>query len=149
MIQNGSDFLVSSGENRCFGRCYAPVFFGWNMDDEAAEFVLTLLHSSTVTHLMHLSTDSFSAHKALGRYYEDIIGLVDDFAEAYQGRYNKIKKYATEYHSATDPEKYLKSMQNFVDEAREHLPQDSEIQNIIDEISQLIDSTLYKLKFLD
>jgi hypothetical protein len=29
------------------------------------------------------------------------------------------------------------------------LPQDSEIQNIIDEITELIDSTLYKLKFLD
>jgi hypothetical protein len=40
-------------------------------------------------------------------------------------------------------------MQQFVDEAREDLPQESEIQNIIDEISQLIDSTLYKLKFLD
>jgi hypothetical protein len=40
-------------------------------------------------------------------------------------------------------------MQKFVDDAREDLPQDSEIQNIIDEISQLIDRTLYKLKFLD
>lgn len=119
------------------------------MDDDAAEFIAALLHSSTVAHFMHLSTDSFSAHKALGRYYTNIIDLVDDFAEAYQGRYNKIKKYPDEFHSGTDPVKYLKSMQQFVDEAREDLPQESEIQNIIDEISQLIDSTLYKLKFLD
>jgi hypothetical protein len=119
------------------------------MDDDAAEFIATLLHSSTVTHFMHLSTDSYSAHKALGHYYEDIIELADDFAEAYQGRYNKIKKYPSEFHASTDPVKYLKTMQKFVDDAREDLPQDSEIQNIIDEITQLIDSTLYKLKFLN
>jgi DNA-binding ferritin-like protein len=119
------------------------------MDDDAAEFIAALLHSSTMAHFMHLSTDSYSAHKALGKYYENIVGLVDDFAEAYQGRYNKIKTYPDEFHAGKDPVKYLKSMQEFVDEAREDLPQDAEIQNIIDEISQLIDSTLYRLKFLD
>ena len=119
------------------------------MNDDAAEFIAALLHSSTVAHFMHLSTDSYSAHKALGGYYEKIIGLADDFAEAYQGRYEKIKNYPDEFHSGKDPVKYLKSIQSFVDDARKDLPQDSEIQNIIDEISQLIDSTLYKLKFLD
>jgi DNA-binding ferritin-like protein len=119
------------------------------MDDDAAEFIAALLHSSTVAHFMHLSTDSFSAHKALRHYYEDIIELADDFAEAYQGRYNKIKTYPEEFHSGKEPVKYLKSVQSFVDEARKDLPQDSEIQNIIDEICQLIDRTLYKLKFLD
>ena len=119
------------------------------MDDNAAEFIAALLHSSTVAHFMHLSTDSYSAHKALGHYYGKIIDLTDDFAEAYQGRYSKIKKYPDEFHAGKNPVEYLKSMQKFVDEAREHLPTDSEIQNIIDEISQLIDSTLYKLKFLD
>jgi DNA-binding ferritin-like protein len=119
------------------------------MDDDAAEFIAALLHSSTVAHFMHLSTDSFSAHKALRHYYEDIIELADDFAEAYQGRYNKIKTYPEEFHSGKEPVKYLKSVLAFVDEARKDLPQDSEIQNIIDEICQLIDRTLYKLKFLD
>lgn len=132
------------------GLC-GPLFLHYDgqMNEDAAEFIATLLHSSTVAHFMHLSTDSYAAHKALGHYYEKIIDLADDFAEAYQGRYNKIKKYPEEFHTAADPEKYLKSMQGFVDEARTDLPQDSEIQNIIDEISQLIDSTLYKLKFLD
>jgi predicted nucleic acid-binding protein len=119
------------------------------MDDDAAEFIAALLHSSTVTHFMHLSTDSYSAHKALRKYYDKIIDLTDDFAEAYQGRYNKIKAYPEEFHMSKDPVKYLKTMQQFVDESRDDLPQDSEIQNIIDEISQLIDSTLYRLKFLD
>jgi DNA-binding ferritin-like protein len=118
------------------------------MENDSAEFIAALLHSSTVTHFMHLSTDSYAQHKALETYYTGIIDLVDSFAEAFQGRYKKIKKYPSEFHSATDPVKYLESMLKFVDEAREDLPTDSELQNIVDEIVSLIDSTLYKLKFL-
>jgi hypothetical protein len=39
-------------------------------------------------------------------------------------------------------------LKNFVNDARQDLPQESQIQNIVDEIAQLIDSTLYKLRFL-
>ena len=41
-------------------------------------------------------------------------------------------------------------LKDYVDEERhkEGIPQDSEIQNLLDEISALIDSTLYKLRFL-
>jgi hypothetical protein len=42
----------------------------------------------------------------------------------------------------------MESLQSFVTEARQDLPQDSELQNIIDEIADLINSTTYKLKFL-
>jgi DNA-binding ferritin-like protein len=118
------------------------------MNDDAAEFVAQLLHSSTITHFMHLSTDSYSQHKALGKFYEQIIDLTDRFAEAYQGRYEKIKNYPSDFHSATEPVTYLKKLQRFVDESRKDLPDDTTIQNIIDEIVELIDSTLYKLKFL-
>jgi hypothetical protein len=46
------------------------------------------------------------------------------------------------------PLKYLTSLSKYVEDERKKLPQDSELQNIIDEIAQLIDSTIYKLKFL-
>ena len=42
----------------------------------------------------------------------------------------------------------LLQLQDYVDHERKELSQRSEIQNIIDEISDLIDSTLYKLRFL-
>jgi DNA-binding ferritin-like protein len=119
------------------------------MENDASEFIAALLHSSTVTHFMHLSTDSYSEHKALGKYYVEIIDLADDFAEAFQGKYEKIKKYPEEFHNAKNPVKYLESLSEFVKEAREDLPQDSELQNIIDEIASLIDKTLYRLKFLN
>jgi hypothetical protein len=42
----------------------------------------------------------------------------------------------------------MMSLSKYVEYERKKLPQDSELQNIIDEIAQLIDSTIYKLKFL-
>lgn len=115
-------------------------------NDDIADFVATLLHSGTVTHFMHLQTTDFAVHKALGKYYPQIIDLVDDFAEAYQGCYaTRIKNYPETFHNAKDPVKYITDMRNFVDKNRKSMPDETQLQNIIDEIAQLIDSTLYRL----
>jgi DNA-binding ferritin-like protein len=118
------------------------------MNDNMAMFAATMLHSATNTHFFHWSTDSFSKHMALGTYYDEIVGLVDDLVEAYMGCYNKIVTFPSVYHQPKEAVKYLESLKNFVDDARKDLPQETQLQNIIDEIAQLIDSTLYKLKNL-
>jgi len=97
---------------------------------------------------MHLSTHSFSVHEALNTYYHEIIDLVDEYAEAFMGRYGQIKKWPQEFHNAKDPVEYLNSLKDFVEDARKELPQDTELQNLVDEIADLINSTLYKLRFL-
>jgi DNA-binding ferritin-like protein len=107
-----------------------------------------MLHSATNTHFFHWSTDSYSKHKALAKYYDSIIDLTDTFAESYMGKYGKFTSFPSVYHQPKDPIRYMESLQSFVAEARQDLPQDSELQNIIDEISDLINSTTYKLKFL-
>lgn len=109
---------------------------------DIAAFVAFLLRSSVDTHFMHWETANFSAHTALGEFYEAIVEKTDDLAEAYMGRYEKLD------FGAGDPTEYLSKMKQFVEESRQHLPQDSELQNLVDEIAQQIDSTLYKLRFL-
>jgi hypothetical protein len=64
------------------------------------------------------------------------------------GCYEQITKFPSVYHQPKEAVKYMESLKNFVDDARKDLPQETQIQNIIDEIAQLIDSTLYKLRFL-
>jgi hypothetical protein len=113
-----------------------------------AMFAATMLHSATNTHFFHWSTDSFSKHMALGSYYDEIVPLVDDLVEAYMGCYEQIKTFPSVYHQPKETVKYLESLKSFVDDARQDLPQESQIQNIVDEIAQLIDSTCYKLKYL-
>jgi len=117
-------------------------------NESAAAFVSVLFHSATVTHFMHLQTKSFAQHMALGEYYDAIVELADKWAEAYQGCYDIITGYPKDFHLATDPVKYLTQIKDFVDDIRKDLPSESQLQNIVDEIADQIDSTLYKLRFL-
>lgn len=111
----------------------------------AASFILTLLHSATNAHLMHFQTKSFSMHKTLQEFYENIVGIVDDYTEAYQGLFGIIENYPEGYHPMEEPIKYFEQLSKFVETYRKELPQKTELQNIIDEMAQLIDSTIYKL----
>lgn len=117
--------------------------------EKCALFAATLLHSATNTHFFHWMTDSFSKHMALGEYYEEIVGLVDEFVEAYMGKYEKITQFPSVYHQPKEPVSYINSLIRFVEDARKDLPQYSELQNLIDEIADLLNSTAYKLRFLD
>ena len=113
--------------------------------ENCALFAATLLHSATNTHFFHWSTDSYAKHIALNEYYDGIVELTDNFVEAYMGKYEKITSFPSAYHQPKDPVKYLKSLQAFVEAARVDLPQDSELQNLVDEIADLINTTTYKL----
>ena len=120
-------------------------------DDPVMQFVQCLLHSVTNAHILHFQTPSFSEHMALGTFYGEIGDHVDDFVEAFQGKYGLLTNYKAEYQlPPSEPVEYLNYLKDEVASLRREpkFPQDSELQNITDEIAQLIDSTLYKLRFL-
>jgi hypothetical protein len=116
--------------------------------DKCAEFVLYLFHAVTNTHLLHLGTRSFSVHMALGEYYNALNDLVDTFAEAYQGKFGLIEGYPNTYALPPEPLQYLVGISDFIKQTRADLPQDSELQNLVDEIASLTDGTIYKIRFL-
>ena len=110
-----------------------------------------LLHSVTGAHILHLQSRSYSEHQALGAYYSEVGDLVDAFIEAYQGKYSIIDNYPAEYVSpAAGAIAYLQYLEAEVETLRRAngFPQDSELQNEVDNIANLINSTLYKLRFL-
>jgi hypothetical protein len=120
-------------------------------NNKFAEMVSLLLHSQTQVHTLHLQTDSYSEHKALQKYYEGIDGLVDGLVESFQGKYGIIggyKSYDFEAYKSTDTTiKYLQELCGKVEDLRDCC-EDSYIQNQIDTVCELINSTLYKLRFL-
>jgi hypothetical protein len=122
-----------------------------NYEKPVAQFVAVLLHSGTVTHMQHLATKSYAQHVALGEFYTSIIELADTYAEAYSGAYEQIpiSAYSNDFSVTKDPETYLKMIKRYVDAHRKDLPDDTALQNIVDEIVGQIDSTLYKLRFLN
>ena len=106
-----------------------------------------LMNSRTQAHAFHLTTSSFAEHKALQAYYEGIVPLLDAWAEAYMGKYGRLRRVSLNKRFIKDPTKaraYFKSLLSRVKAIR--LPRgDSYLKNIQDEITALIRSTLYML----
>lgn len=119
-------------------------------NDPVMQFTMCLLHSVTNGHILHLTTTSYSEHKALEAYYTEIGDLVDDFIEAFQGKYGLLTNFTTNYELPISALEYMRYLSKEVETLRvaDGFPEDSELQNITDEIAQLIDSTIYKIRFL-
>lgn len=115
------------------------------------EMISKLFHSQTQSHIFHLQTKSHSEHKALQKFYEEIEGLIDGIVESYQGKYGIITGYESYdivgYQNNSQVIKYFEGLEKDVEELRESI-EDSFLQNEIDNVVKLINTTLYKLKFL-
>jgi hypothetical protein len=118
---------------------------------KAADFVGHLFLARDVAHSVHLNTRSYAKHKALGSFYDKVVDLADDFAEAYQGRHGLIGPISLM--SAKKNGNIVEFLEDSLSEIEANRykvceEKDSAIQNIIDEIVALYLSTLYKLKHL-
>lgn len=110
-----------------------------------------LLHSRNQVHVFHLQTKSFAEHKALNDYYDDVVDIIDGLVESYQGKYDLLTSYESykilNYESNEQLLKYFKELESNVEVNRKTI-KDSYLQNQIDNAVELINSTIYKLKFL-
>ena len=112
----------------------------------AAEFFKALLDAVTTGHLLHLQSRSYSQHQALGTFYEELTDLADGLIEAYQGKYGIVTDYPMGPSQPNgDPIAFITQLSDYVRTTRAAVASDSELQNDIDTIQSLIDSTLYKL----
>lgn len=112
----------------------------------ASKFVGMLMSSRNQAHAFHLTTNSFAEHKALQAYYEGIVPLVDAWAEAYMGRYGRLKRIAFNKKTVKNPKLsklYFKNLLRRITASK--LPRDSYLKNIQDEIVALVRGTLYML----
>lgn len=117
----------------------------------AGDYIALLFLARDLAHRAHLRTRSYAEHMALGAFYEGIIPLADDFAEAYQGRYNElldIPLIDNEFEGEIAD--ILEQQLELISAGREKICPRSEsaLHNIIDEAVALYQSTLYKLRFL-
>jgi len=116
-----------------------------------SEMISLMMHSQTQVHVFHLQTKTYSEHKALQKYYEGVDGIVDGLVESYQGKYGIIESYKSydlvSYKSTENTIKYLQDLCKKIEGLRDCC-KDSYIQNQIDTVCELINSTLYKLRFL-
>jgi hypothetical protein len=89
---------------------------------------------------------------ALNAYYDSIVPLIDGIVESYQGRYGILTGYSNfnlmEYKGNNQTIAYLEKLCDAVYQVHETI-EDSYLQNQLDTITELIKSTIYKLKNLN
>ena len=112
-----------------------------------------LLESVTVLHKAHLKVTgegSYAAHKAMGEFYEEIGDLADGLIEGYQGLTESLLDLgpgeSPSFKTAKECVSYLNSIYKKVD-AVQAVCTYSEINNDLDNVKSLINSTKYKLIF--
>lgn len=118
---------------------------------KCCDFLGMFFLARDVTHSVHLNTRSYAKHKALQKFYENIIDLADTFAEAYQGRHGLIGAISLQSSKkTTNVTEFLQDQLEEIEANRYKVcdKDDSPLQNLIDGIIELYLSTLYKLKFL-
>jgi hypothetical protein len=113
----------------------------------AVGLVQKMFEARQVVHNLHLKTKSFAEHKALGGFYEEILGRVDEFVETYQGQYGIMQDCEFQVKSVDSAVEYLEDCAKLFSVGRDSL-KDSHLKNTMDEVISLTYRTLYKLKFL-
>jgi DNA-binding ferritin-like protein len=121
--------------------------------NEFVQLISTLTASRTQAHIFHWQVEgvgSDAAHRALGAYYDEIVDLIDGLVEGFQGRYGIQRSYTSPATFKEDGQflTYFEALSKYVETIRTKIPQDSYIQNEIDTVVKLIETTKYKLKFL-
>jgi hypothetical protein len=114
-----------------------------------------LFEAREMAHIYHLQVrgdeGSYAAHMALGSFYEDVLDLIDDLIETYQGQYGIVDGYDiidTKDTKTKDKVAYFEELATYIKSARQCISQeDTHLHNVIDEIVGLTYKTLFKLKF--
>ena len=111
----------------------------------------TLQQSVVSAWRKHLRTAKYAKHIALNEFYEDMPEKVDALIEAWMGANGrKIKGFENILQSANmNTLTYLKELKKVTRQGYELMGENDELTSLLDDIMELINSTLYKVKELN
>ena len=115
------------------------------------EFFNILFQFRQIAHDLHLTKSNYAEHMALGEFYEELLTLIDDLFETYQGENGLLSDYKTymNYDSDQSIITIFESFTKLIEEKYKILFKDKgHLLNIGDEIVALSYKALYKLKYL-
>jgi hypothetical protein len=127
---------------------------GSSLDTMVAACAMELMNARNSFHKLHLKVTgqgSYAAHIAIGDFYDGLPGHADTLVEGYQGVTEKIidcKDVASRtLDTVSDGVAYLRDIYAMINKLQAMLPY-SEIVNNLDLVKDSINSTKYKLLFL-
>ena len=114
------------------------------------ELIGRIFTTRNLLHMAHWNTKSFAAHIATGELYDEVVDLLDEVVEVYQGKFGLIEGLST-YSSAvpTDICCHVKSEAEWVEGKRCEIARNvPSIENLVDGITAAMHKTVYKLENL-
>jgi len=100
-------------------------------------------------HFLHLNTQFNAEHMALDIFYKGWLELVDTFVETYQGKYGRIEGLIRiEFVTGIWVKEYLVQVMVFLNDditAVVNPELDSDLDNIIADMKQLVNQTMFRL----
>ena len=110
----------------------------------------TLQMSVVATWRKHLRSAKYGKHEALDEFYKEMPEKVDDLIEAWMGAHGKkIGSFQNVLTSSNmNTLKYLQELKKICKEGYDLLDDNDELEGLMDDIVNLINSTLYKVKEL-
>lgn len=119
---------------------------GIEMNHDAIKKMLsTLMCGQICLRLIHWNTTSDPEHRAIGNLYDQLADLTDKLAENYMGIYGRFGNVPCVHNELPNAVEYVKDMADMVQSIRMEMPNDTQLQNIVDEIASAIDTTNYLL----
>ena len=115
-----------------------------------SEFAHEALFMVAHSHLWHLQTESFAAHKAFGDFYDELPGLVDIFLEAAIGVNGPINpsQGSFTFDSSENAVAIIKAFHQSIHELHSAFQDSPCLTNPLEDIMTLCAGTEYKLQYL-
>lgn len=114
-----------------------------------AELAARVFAARNAAHRAHWKTASYSAHMALGGFYDAVVDSIDSIVETAQGRTGLIDDFAVADPQPENIVAYLTAEAEWIEASRDELAGGSTaVGNLIDSLIGDYRSTLYKLNFL-
>lgn len=110
------------------------------------QFFSKLFESREMAHIYHLQVKgdqgSYATHEALGDYYEEIVEILDDTIEVYQGQYGLVDGYDVIDTKDTKTKEvlvYFEELAEYIKHGKKCISdEDTHIHSLIDDIMALI-----------
>jgi DNA-binding ferritin-like protein len=116
--------------------------------------VTTLLTLQSQLRVFHWQTKSYAEHKAIGKLYEGLEPLIDDFVEIFSGRYG-VPVAKNQYTLTFGNYKDNAGCVEFIDKTIQYMekdvpamlkPEDTDLLNLRDEMVGALNKTKYLLR---